>query len=77
MVWCNLKFKIIKNYHGNVEFIYGEESVILTDSKPTITLTEKEYETIPEHKKYLIDNLFVIVEFVEEEIKEDKKFNKK
>jgi hypothetical protein len=75
-----LKFKITKNYHGNVEFIYGEESTILTDNNPTITLTEKQYETIPEHKKYLIDNMFVIVEFVEEkvyEVKDQKKFNKK
>ena len=74
-----MKFKITKNYHGNVEFIYAEESTILTDNNPTIILTEKPYETIPEHKKYLIDNLFVIVEFVEEEneIKDNKKFNKK
>lgn len=75
-----MKFKITKNYHGNVEFIYDEESIILTDNNPTIILTEKQYEAIPEHKKYLIDNMFVIVEFVEEEVKEikdQKKFNKK
>lgn len=75
-----MKFKIIKNYYGNIEFKYGEESIILTEKNPSITITEKEYETIPEHKKYLIDNMFVIVEFVEEkayEVKDQKKFNKK
>ena len=70
----------MKNYYGNVEFLYGEESVILTEKNPSITITEKEYESIPEHKKYLIDNMFVIVDFIEEEVKEiknQKQFNKK
>lgn len=76
-----MKIKITKNYNGNIEFIYGEESIILTDKNPSVILTEKEYESIPEYKQYLLDNMFVIAEFIEEkikivEIKENKKFNK-
>lgn len=72
-----MKFKITKNYHGNVEFEFSSNTVLLTEKSPSIILTEKEYENIPEYKQYLINNGFVIVEFIEEEIKEGKKFNKK
>lgn len=63
-----MKFKIIKNYNGNVELIYGENVKILTDKEPEVILTEKEYESIPKYKQYLITNQFVLVDFVEEEI---------
>jgi len=72
-----VKLKVIKNYDGNIEFIYGNKTVYLTEENPSIILTEKEYGSIPEHKQYLITNEFVIVEFVEEEIKETKDNNKK
>ncbi len=65
-----MKLKITKNYNGSIEFIYGEKVEILTDKKPSIEITEEEYESIPEHKQYLINNNFVIVEFIEEEINE-------
>ena len=68
-----MKLKITKNYNGNVELIYGENVVILTDKNPSIIITEKEYESIPEHKQYLIDNSFVLVEFIEEEVKQETK----
>ncbi len=70
-----MKFKITKNYNGNIEIIYSNKFVILTDKNPSIILTEEEYETIPDYKKYLITNNFVLVDFVEEvkEIKEIKK----
>ncbi len=66
----------MKNYYGNIEFVYGEKTIILTEKNPTIILTEEEYETIPEHKQYLIDNMFVIVEFMEEEVKKETKSRK-
>lgn len=75
-----MKLKVIKNYDGNIEFIYGDKTVYLTETNPSIILTEEEYNSIPEHKQYLITNELVIVEFVEEEVKEtkdNKKFNKK
>lgn len=73
-----MKFKLINMYCGNVELVYGENTVIINEGK-SITLTEKEYESIPEYKQYLFNNGFIIVEFVEEEVivKEDKaKVNK-
>ena len=72
-----MKLKVIKNYDGDIEFIYGNKTVYLTEVIPSIILTEEEYNSIPEHKQYLITNELVIVEFVEEEIKDNKKFNKK
>ena len=72
-----MKLKVIKNYDGNIEFMYGDKTVYLTEINPSIILTEEEYNSIPEHKQYLITNELVIVEFVEEEIKDNKKFNKK
>lgn len=75
-----MKLKVIKNYDGNIEFIYGENTIYLTEINPSIILTEEEYNSIPKHKQYLITNELVIVEFVEEEVKEtkdNKKFNKK
>jgi hypothetical protein len=74
-----LKYKLTKFYNGNIELIYGDKTVILTDKKPSITLTEDEYKSIPEHKQYLILNKFISVDFEEEIIKtkqEVKKFNK-
>jgi len=74
-----MKYKITKLYSGNVEFIYGENMIMLTEFKPSIVLTRSEYHSILKHKQYLIDNQFVAVEFVEEEVKESKdvkKFNK-
>lgn len=72
-----MKYKVTKLYSGNIEFVYGNKNVMLTELNPSIVLTREEYRSIPQHKQYLIDNQFVVVEFVEEEIKEDKKFNKK
>ena len=72
-----MKLKVIKNYDGNIEFVYGNKTVYLTEINPSIILTEEEYNSIPEHKQYLITNELVIVEFVEEEIKETKDNNKK
>jgi hypothetical protein len=62
-----MKIKVTKNYDGNIEFIYGKVTEILTNKKPSITITDDEYNTIPEHKQYLITNLFVLVDFIEEE----------
>lgn len=75
-----MKLKLIKNYDGNVEMVYGDNVVLLTNSNPSIILTEDEYNSIPEYKQYLFLNNFVLVEFVEEEVKEtkdNKRFNKK
>ncbi len=72
-----MKFKIIKNYNGNVELIYGENVKILSDNEPEVILTEKEYESIPKHKQYLITNQFILVEFVEEEVVKETKVEKK
>lgn len=71
-----MKFKLINMYCGNVELVYGENTVMINEGS-SIILTEKEYESIPEHKQYLIKNGFLIVEFIEEEIKEDKIRNNK
>lgn len=65
-----MKFKLINMYCGNVELVCGENTVVINEGS-SIILTEKEYESIPKHKQYLIQNGFLIVEFVEE-IKEDK-----
>lgn len=62
-----MKFKITKTYIGNIEFSYGDKVVLLTDKNPSIIITEEEYDSIPEHKQYLITNFFVMVEFLEEE----------
>lgn len=64
-----MKLKIVKNYNGNVEIVYGDNVVLLTDAKPFIILTEEEYDSIPEYKQYLILNRFVLVDFIEEEVK--------
>lgn len=72
-----MKLKVIKNYDGNIEFIYGNKIMYLTEKNPSIILTEDEYDSIPEHKQYLITNNFVVVEFVEEEVKKETKQNKK
>ena len=68
-----MKYKITKFYNGSIEFIYGDKSVILTDKNPTIELTEQEFKSIPKHKQYLILNKFVVVEFIEEEVKKNSK----
>lgn len=65
-----MKYKVIKLYSGNVEFEYGDNTVMLTELNPSIVLTRDEYNNIPKHKQYLIDNQFVVVEFVEEVKKE-------
>lgn len=72
-----MKLKVIKNYDGNIEFVYGNKTVYLTELNPFIILTEDEYNSIPEHKQYLITNEFVVVEFVEEEVKKETKTEKK
>ena len=72
-----MKFKLVNMYCGNVELVYGENTVIINEGS-SIILTEEEYESIPEHKQYLIKNNLIAVEFVEEEIKEESaKSNKK
>lgn len=69
------KVKLINQYHGDVELIYGDKTV-LVKSGQTIILTEEEFDSIPEHKKYLIgDFLTVIKENKKEEVKLEK--NKK
>ncbi len=66
-----MKFKLINMYCGNVELVYGENTVII-DEGSFIILTENEYNSIPKHKQYLIQNGLLAVEFIEEEIKKDK-----
>lgn len=66
-----MKYKVTKLYSGNVEFVYGDKTVMLTELNPSIILTRSEYHLIPKHKQYLIDNQFVVVEFVEDEIKKE------
>ncbi|MDD4298631.1 MAG: hypothetical protein PHS98_03270 [Bacilli bacterium] len=63
-----MKIKVIKNYDGNVELVYGDNIVLLTNTKPFIILTEEEFNSIPEYKQYLFLNKFLIADFVEEEI---------
>lgn len=72
-----MKIKLTNMYYGNVELVYGEVTVILQEGQ-SIILTEKEYESIPKHKQYLIQNGFILAEFVvEEEVKKDKNFKHK
>lgn len=67
-----MKYKITKLYSGNIEFVYGDNVVMLTELTPSVILTRNEYRAIPEHKKYLIDNQFVAVDYIDEEVKEVK-----
>lgn len=70
-----MKYRITKSYRGNVELEFGDKNILLTDKNPTIDLTIKEYESIPEHKKYLFLNGFLLVNHIEDkkvEIKDKK-----
>lgn len=73
-----MKIKVIKNYDGNIELVYSDNIVLLTNEKPFVILTEEEFSAIPEYKQYLFLNSFLIADFAEEEkeIKKEQK-NKK
>lgn len=71
-----MKYRVTKLYSGNIEFVYGDNTIMLTELNPSIVLNRDEYRSIPKHKQYLIDNQFVVVEFVEEEVKKEQN-NKK
>ena len=45
-----MKYKVTKLYSGNVEFVYGDNTAMLTELKPSIVLTRNEYNSIPKHK---------------------------
>lgn len=70
-----MKYRITKSYQGNIEFEYGNKNILLTDKNPTIDLTIEEYESVPEHKKYLFLNGFLVLNHIEDkklEVKDKK-----
>ena len=67
-----MKYEIVKLYAGNVEFVYGDNVVMLTDAKKSIIITDEEYLTIPKHKMYLFTNGFLVAREVIEEVKKKK-----
>lgn len=67
-----MKYRITKSYQGNIEFEYADKNVLLTNKFPTIDLTIEEYESIPEHKKYLFLNGFLLVSHIEDKKVETK-----
>lgn len=66
------KYTLKNSYHGSVELAYGEKTILLREGQ-TIVLTDEEMQTIPEHKKYLLEGFLTVNEIQ----KEVQKINKK
>lgn len=71
-----MKYKITKVVNMDIEFVYGEKEVYLTDKNPSIIITSEGYNAIPKHKQYIIESGFVVVEKIEEDKKVEIKKNK-
>lgn len=62
-----MKYKITRFTDADIQFLYDDKEVYLTEKNPTITITDDEFIAIPPHKRYLIENGFVLVERIEDE----------
>lgn len=63
---------VFNHYHGAVELIYDEKTVILESGKG-MTMNEEEIASIPKHKKYLFDGFLTALEIIEKSEKQQKK----
>ncbi|MGL5328306.1 MAG: hypothetical protein ACRDD7_03485 [Peptostreptococcaceae bacterium] len=72
-----MKYEITKLYNGDLEFVYGKKSVMLTNANSKITITDDEYMEIPDSKRYLFVNGFVAATQIDEDTQETSKLKKK
>lgn len=75
-----MNYKIIKLYIGDIELNLSKKTIKLTDSNSNCIVAEDEYEEILSKYESLILSNLILVNRIEEKIKENKievkKFNK-
>lgn len=49
-----------------IEFIFGDNVVMLSPKNKNIKLTQEEFDSIPKHKSYLFENGFLSIEEIVE-----------